>query len=181
MADSVDTQATASSEQDTQQQGQQKSFTQEEVNELMGKLRRETKSKYADYDALKEKAAKLDEIEDAQKTSEEKLQERLSLLQKENNQLKEQAQHAKLAQKVSQEKGVPAHLLTGSTEEEMQSCADALLAWSQHKPVVYPKDKGGASSAKMISREDITNTKDRVARVRMRSQHLDLYREDQEF
>ncbi|KXG91373.1 hypothetical protein HMPREF3232_00112 [Fannyhessea vaginae] len=30
-------------------------------------------------------------------------------------------------------------------------------AWSQHKPVVYPKDKGGASSAKMISREDITN------------------------
>lgn len=78
MADSVDTQATASSEQDTQQQGQQKSFTQEEVNELMGKLRRETKSKYADYDSLKEKAAKLDEIEEAQKTSEEKLQERLT-------------------------------------------------------------------------------------------------------
>lgn len=43
MADSVDTQATATSEQDTQQQGAQKSFTQEEVNELMGKLRRETK------------------------------------------------------------------------------------------------------------------------------------------
>lgn len=78
MADSVDTQATASSEQDTQQQGQQKNFTQEEVNELMGKLRRETKSKYADYDSLKEKAAKLDEIEEAQKTSEEKLQERLT-------------------------------------------------------------------------------------------------------
>lgn len=78
MADSVDTQATATSEQDTQQQGQQKSFTQEEVNELMGKLRRETKSKYADYDSLKEKAAKLDEIEEAQKTSEEKLQERLT-------------------------------------------------------------------------------------------------------
>ena len=58
MADSVDTQATASSEQDTQQQGQQKSFTQEEVDKLMGKLRRETKSKYADYDSLKEKAAK---------------------------------------------------------------------------------------------------------------------------
>lgn len=67
MADSVDTQATATSEQDTQQQGAQKSFTQEEVNELMGKLRRETKSKYADHDALKEKAAKLDEIQDAQK------------------------------------------------------------------------------------------------------------------
>ncbi len=29
--------------------------------------------------------------------------------------------------------------------------------WSQYKPVVYPKDKGGASSAKMISLEDITN------------------------
>ena len=43
MADSVDTQATATSGQDTQQQGAQKSFTQEEVNELMGKLRRETK------------------------------------------------------------------------------------------------------------------------------------------
>lgn len=42
MADSVDTQATAASEQDTKQQ-QEKSFTQEEVNELMGKLRRETK------------------------------------------------------------------------------------------------------------------------------------------
>lgn len=78
MADSVDTQATATSEQDAQQQGAQKSFTQEEVNELMGKLRRETKSKYADYDSLKEKAAKLDELEEAQKTSEEKLQERLT-------------------------------------------------------------------------------------------------------
>lgn len=58
--------------------GHKKRFTQEEVNELMGKLRRETKSKYADYDSLKEKAAKLDELEEAQKTSEEKLQERLT-------------------------------------------------------------------------------------------------------
>ena len=30
-------------------------------------------------------------------------------------------------------------------------------AWKQYKTVVYPKDKGGALSVKMISLEDITN------------------------
>lgn len=45
---------------------------------------------------------------------------------------------------------------TATSEQDTQQ-QGAQKTWSQYKPVVYPKDKGGASSAKMISLEDITN------------------------
>ena len=45
----------------TQQAQEPKTFTQDEVNELMGKVRRETREKYADYDELAKKAKAYDE------------------------------------------------------------------------------------------------------------------------
>lgn len=57
-------------------QQEPKTFTQEEVNELMGRTRREERGKYADYDDLKAKAARYDEAQEAAKTELEKANER---------------------------------------------------------------------------------------------------------
>tara|TARA_Y100000310_G_scaffold247132_1_gene252660 strand:- start:3350 stop:4042 length:693 start_codon:yes stop_codon:yes gene_type:complete len=50
-----------------------KTFTQEEVNALMGRVRAEAKAPFQDYDTLKERAAKADELERAQMTEAQKM------------------------------------------------------------------------------------------------------------
>lgn len=72
--------------QGTQGQGQNptppKTFTQAELDAIIeDRLQRERK-KYGDYDTLRERAAKLQTIEDAQKSEQQKLQEQLAALQK---------------------------------------------------------------------------------------------------
>lgn len=65
-----------------------KLFTQAELDaHIADRLKRE-REKYADYDALKTRAAKLQEIEDAQKSAEEKLQEQLTALQQQTEKAK---------------------------------------------------------------------------------------------
>jgi hypothetical protein len=51
-------------------------FSQEEVNRLTGQARRDARNQFSDYDALKERAAKADELEQAQLTEAEKLSQR---------------------------------------------------------------------------------------------------------
>jgi hypothetical protein len=55
-----------------QQPGQERVFTQAEVNALVGHTRQEERGKYADYEALKDKAAKFDEAETARLSDAEK-------------------------------------------------------------------------------------------------------------
>ena len=59
-----------------------KSYTQEEVNQMMGKTRRETRDKFSDYETLKERAAKADELEQAQLTEKERLEARVEQAEK---------------------------------------------------------------------------------------------------
>ena len=59
-----------------------KSYTQEEVNQMMCKTRRETRDKFSDYETLKERAAKADELEQAQLTEKERLEARVEQAEK---------------------------------------------------------------------------------------------------
>jgi len=87
MADSTTTPTT----EDTTQTGtadpsgsgeQPKTFTQEQVDKIVQeRLKRAKGEKPADYDELKAKAAKLDEIEDAQKTELERITEQATKAQ----------------------------------------------------------------------------------------------------
>ena len=62
---------------------QERTFTQKELEaQLHDRLQRE-RAKYADYDTYKQAAARLKEIEDSQKTEQDKLQEKLSRLEEE--------------------------------------------------------------------------------------------------
>lgn len=75
----------------------ERTFTQEEVNKLMGDVRKKTRSQYEDYDALKAKANKFDEIE-AQNLSE------LEKAQKEIENLKAKADAAEASRQATERK-----------------------------------------------------------------------------
>lgn len=65
-----------------------KTFTQAELDALIADRLKREREKYADYDTLKTRAAKLTEIEDAQKSAEQKLQEQLTALQQQTDKAK---------------------------------------------------------------------------------------------
>jgi len=99
-------------------------LSQEEFDKaIQSRIARERAKIPADYDELKAKAAKFAEWEDAQKTEAQKAQERLEAAEKRAVELELKATRAEVAAS----KGVPVELLSGSTQEELESAADALI------------------------------------------------------
>lgn len=105
-------------------------------------------------------AARLAEIEEANKTEAQKLADRLAAAEAKA----QEAELRALRSDVSREKGVPAELLTGTTAEELNAAADRLLAFRGEapKPPVAPRgDFQGnvgepiGNGAAQLSREDI--------------------------
>lgn len=122
-----------------QVQPEQTTFTQEDVNRIVSKR----VAKYSDYEALKEKAAKYDEQVEASKTDLQRATERAESLQAELDSLKRAEQIRSTREEVANAKGIPSSLLTGSTAEECESQAEAILAWAQKPNPGYPKVPDG--------------------------------------
>jgi ParB-like chromosome segregation protein Spo0J len=115
------------SEENENQDGFKAITSQDELNRLIGERIGKVKSQYADYDDLKAKAAKLDEVEQSNKTELQKAIERAEKAEKDLTPT--QLQVARL--EVALEKGLTAtqaKRLVGSTKEELASDADELLA-----------------------------------------------------
>ena len=127
-------------------EGQTRTFTQEEVNAIVGKRLAEEKGKFADYEALKAKAAKYDEAEEANKSELQKATERANNLEAELNGLKKAEEVRLMRENVAKETGIPSNLLTGATEEECKAQAEAIKAYAQ--PSGYPKVKDGGEIQK---------------------------------
>ena len=121
----------------TAEEPKQEVFTQEDVNRIVAKR----VAKYSDYETLKEKAAKYDEAEEANKSELQKATERADSLQAELNAMKNAEQLRTLREEVSNERGVPANLLTGTTKEECEAQAEQLLNWAN--PNSYPSVPDG--------------------------------------
>ena len=121
-------------------------FTQDDVNRIVAKR----VAKYADYDELKQKAAKFDEQVEAGKSELQKATEKATSLQAELDALKQAEAIRTMREEVASAKGVPAKLLTGKTAEECESQAADLLAWAQKSSSGYPKvtDGGDPTSTK---------------------------------
>ena len=118
----------------------QKTFSQEDVNRIVGeRLARET-AKYADYESLKEKAGKYDEMEEANKTELQKAQEKADKLQTELDGLKKSEEIRQMKEKVSTETGVPVSLITAETEEAAREQAKAI---KQYADPGHPEVKDG--------------------------------------
>jgi hypothetical protein len=124
------------------QQAEARTFTQEELNAIVGKRLAEEKGKYADYDVLKAKADKFDEAEEASKSELQKATEKVNKLQAQIDSMTKADEVRRIRESVASASGVPAGLLNGETEEECQKQAEAILAFA--KPSSYPavKDAG---------------------------------------
>jgi DNA repair exonuclease SbcCD ATPase subunit len=96
---------------------------------IQARIARE-RAKYADYDDAKAAMSELEKIRESQKTEAQKAQERLEAAEKRAAELELKATRAEIAAT----KGVPASLLNGSTAEELEAAADALIAFRGEVP-----------------------------------------------
>ena len=115
---------------------QERTFTQSELDAIIGDRLARVKEKYADYELLKGKANKLDEIEEASKTELQKATERAEAAETELSQLKQANEIKEMREKVAKETGVPVNLITGSTEDECMEQANGIKAFAV--PSGYP-------------------------------------------
>lgn len=88
------------------------------------------KENLASAKANEDAARRLAEIEESQKTEAQKLQEERDKAQKD---LAEE-RTARIRAEVANTKGIPANLLSGSTQEELEKSADALIAFRGEAP-----------------------------------------------
>lgn len=117
---------TAEQTQETSQQ--EKTFTQAELDAIVqARVAKEREG----VKALKEKADKFDQMEEANKSELQKAQEKAAQLQDKISKMEKAAEATAMRQKVATEKGVPADLLTGETEEACKAQADKILAFAQ--------------------------------------------------
>lgn len=119
-------------------------YTQAEIDEIVAKRVARVKKQYGDYEDMKKKAAKFDEIEAANKSELEKLTDQN---QKLAAQLAER-EHAALIQTACIKHGVPADcmdLVTGADEESIDKAAEkvAKLASASVKPPKGPSGTEG--------------------------------------
>lgn len=163
--------------QETQQAEEPKAEPQGKAEDWEAKYRELLKDsrKWEDRAKRDEDAAKKwREQQEAGKSEVDKLTEQVIALTKENDQLKTAEQQRLWAAEVAEAKGVPVAVLRGSTKEEMESHADAILSsgLSMHSGV---PDKG-ETAAPSITREQIMAIKDPVQRVKAISENLEKFK-----
>jgi len=127
---------------------EQKTFSQDELNAIVNDRLKREREKYAGFDALKEKAERLDQLEEASKSEIQKMTEKADRLQAELDDIKRAEGIRQIRAKVAKETGIPENLLTGETEEDCTAQAEAIKAFA--KPT-YPQIRdageiGGAVS-----------------------------------
>ncbi len=176
MANENNTQVTEGTTTQTAPAGQsgERTFTQAEMDAIIGDRLKRERSKYADYDELKTKAEQFDAAQEAAKSDYEKAVEERDALKARLEKLEAESARAAAVAKAAAEHGVDAGLLArmaGDVEEN----AAYLKAQMANVPKYGQVADGGEANPPTVTRESIEAIKDPVERVRMRAQHLDLY------
>ena len=138
--------------------------TQDELNKIISDRVARERAKFADYTDLKSKAAKFDELDQASKTEQERLTERLAAAEARAAEIEGRA----LRLEVASENGLTpaqAKRLVGATREELEADAKELLATftpskgddDSHESVTESLDLGNrtGSPAKAKSTADL--------------------------
>ena len=139
----------------------ERTFTQAEFdaafNERMRNERKkhaEELAKFSDYEDFKAKAAKLDELEAANRSELERANDAAAQALKRAEEaeakvarLESKAAHDALVASVAEEEGVPASLLQGDDEDELRASAQALKAWMGEQTPKMKQPEGGATPA----------------------------------
>lgn len=108
--------------------------SQDELNKVIGQRIAKVESKFADYQDLKAKAEKFDEVEESNKSEIQKAQDAARAA----DERAARAEQAALRADVAAAKGVPASALTGVTKKELEAAADELLKWRSEQKKQAP-------------------------------------------
>ena len=133
---------------ETQKETETKTFTQEELDSILAERLKRERAKYEGYEDLKAKAAKYDELEEANKSELQKVTERAQALEAELTGMKKAETLRELREKVAKETGVPASLLHGDDEETCNAEAQEIMSFAS-KNGGYPTLRDGG---------EVTNT-----------------------
>ena len=132
---------TVNQEVNATQEQQEAKFTQADLDRIVKDRLMREREKYGDYDALKAKADKFDEIEEASKTELQKATEKAKALQDELDAFKKAESLRTMREKVAHDTGVPVNLLTAESEDACKEQAKQILEFS--RPSGYPQVKDG--------------------------------------
>lgn len=139
--------------------------TQEEFDKrIKARIDRVKNTPPADYDELKAKAAKYDELEEANKSELEKAEGRAKKAEEELTALKAEKARAEMVAAVAAKTGTPVEvvsMLTGETAEELEKQVERLAGTIPAFPTRHD-DGGGNATAKRTSGEvfaDFVNQK----------------------
>ncbi len=97
--------------------GQEKTFTQAELNAVVAERLGRERAKYEGYEDFKAKAEKYDQQQEAAKSDLPKAQEESADWKSKYEALNREITARNIRDKISSETGVPADCLTGETEE----------------------------------------------------------------
>ena len=153
----------------------EKTFTQSEMDAIIRERLAREQGKYADYDELKEKASKLDQIEEQNKSELQKAQERADELARVIEARDKADNLRKIRESVSTETGVPVSLLTGETEEDCKAQADAINAYSKSVPKHPNLPDGGEPTPPTITKDDILKIADEKKRLKAIEDNIELF------
>lgn len=152
----------------------ERTFTQSELDAIVQDRLAREKSKYADYEELKTKATKLDEVEEAQKSELQKATERAEALQAQIESMQKANVIRDARAKVAQNLGVPMELLTGEDEESCTAQAKRILEFA--KQTTYPSLKdGGEVASPTLTKEDILKIPDEKKRLQAIQANINLF------
>ena len=116
---------------------EEKTFTQSEMNAIINDRLKREREKYSDYEALNEESSK---------TELQKITEKAEKLQKELDSMKQAESVRGIRDKIAKETGVPAELLSGTTEEDCKTQAEAIKAYANPSyPSVTDKGESGGN------------------------------------
>ena len=108
-----------------------RTFTQEEVNSMLAKERRDTEAKFAGYADLKAKAEEYDKQVEAGKSELERANDKLAKANAELNALKAEKERAAIVAQVAKDTGVPLSVvesLNGEDAEALKEQAESIAA-----------------------------------------------------
>ncbi|MBP2057006.1 vacuolar-type H+-ATPase subunit I/STV1 [Lactobacillus colini] len=137
---------------------QVKTFTQEELDQVVKERVARERAKYSDYDDLKTKAGKFDEIEEANKSELEKLTETNQKLQSQIDNFNKANTLREAQDKVAAETGLPLSVvktLSGKNVDELTQSAKTILDFNKNQGSSYPRVKNSSSSkSRPVSKEN---------------------------
>lgn len=161
----------------TTEQSEERTFTQSEMDAIIGDRLKRERAKYSDYEDLKAKATAFDEAAEASKSDLQKATERADSLQAQLDALTKATEERNLRDKVSAETGVPASLLRGDSEEDLRAQAEAIIGYANANKASYPQVKdGGEVHTPTISKEDILKIPNDKERLKAIKENIDLFK-----